>query len=701
VTTTARTPHSTRLDDPLALLPWLARLARAGDIVDTIAFETAETRRDGSFRLEGRGRSFSASALWVPLDVAQTDTRGWSVELNVGLRPGSRPIDASVDVALRVRADADPDWLVPGLFYGENRPAASTARCPRWVPVAEEASDPFTATDWWFRSDRAATPAVVATGGGTRVALATTETSELGETGVGFGTTETGQGRQHEIRLSFPYREGPVVYDGSVSPQPRDEPAWRWASGQEVTLRFWVYVGGATRDASAAILRDLHGRLAPTSPLRASIDASETAMLAADGLIRWHWRPSDSVLIETAAFDRSGEPAGAEPGSVPGDRLAMHVGWLSGTPAATALLRHGLRTGREDAIAIGRGVLDLIAANLAPCGTFWGQWTATSGWSKGWTPGPDAVHGRTLAEATLFMVRAIAIADAGPGASPSWRRAVASNLGHIAAYEDGGAVPTDWNARTGEPLSWAGTSALAWVPALIEAASVLGDDAIRNRGRNPAPSPMDIAERIGAHHAPAVEAGLLCGGPEDVDLGPTSEDGYIGIQAYVALARAAAARGDGRSRDRWLGLARSAADWTLTFRYIYDVAFPVGTLLGIAGFRTRGADMASPANQHLHSYGLICIGEMAELSRLTGDPSYLARARETFACFRAGIAREDGELGARRGMAPERFYQTRYDGEKGSVGPLSHAWCLGLLLDAAELAIADPTLGDHELSSDA
>jgi hypothetical protein len=54
------------------------------------------------------------------------------------------------------------------------------------------------------------------------------------------------------------------------------------------------------------------------------------------------------------------------------------------------------------------------------------------------------------------------------------------------------------------------------------------------------------------------------------------------------------------------GPGRRAADWTLTFRYTYNTAFPPGTLLDLYGFATRGADNASPANQHLHAYGLVC-----------------------------------------------------------------------------------------------
>ena len=50
-------------------------------------------------------------------------------------------------------------------------------------------------------------------------------------------------------------------------------------------------------------------------------------------------------------------------------------------------------------------------------------------------------------------------------------------------------------------------------------------------------------------------------------------------------------------------------------------------MLGRYGFRTRGADQASPANQHLHAFGLICLPEMVRLARETGDEHYRRRAR--------------------------------------------------------------------------
>ena len=652
-------------------MPWLLQASDGdGRVLDCVPVE-AVTVDDGTVRMTGRGERFAVATTWTVLDEAGS----WSVEADVADDGAPDAPDASVAVAIQVPADRPPDWLIPALFYGENRPAESRAAYPRWVPTRDGDAggpvDPFASSEWWFRSDRAAIPAVLASGGGLRVALATTERSPAGQTGTGFGPVAGPDGDRWEIRLAFPYREAPIVYDGSPDPLPPDRPTIRWPRGTSVRLAFRVDARPFTHDATTAILRPLHAWLAAEAPLNPWVDAATAADLAAEGLLRWHHRPADAVLIETAAFERG--PDVTAP--VPGDRAAMHVAWLSGVPTAAALLNHGRRTGNDAAIRSATDVLDNIAGHLAPCGTFWGQWTAGAGWTKGWTPGPDALLARTLGEATLFLARA-ALTTGHPG----WRAAVESNVRYVLGRQrDDGAVPSAWNGRTGDTLSWAGTAGLAWVPALLEASRLLGEATFG-----------EAARRLGRYHAADVEAGFLFGAPEDVDLGPTSEDGYVAVMAYVALAETA--KEDGDDATAWIELARRAADWTLTFRYAYNVDWRADSLLSRLDVRSRGADLASPANQHLHTYGLICTGELAALSRLTGDAHYLERAREMFAFARQLIARHDGDFGARRAMAPERIYQTRYDGEKGGIGPLSHAWCLGLLLHAAELAIADPEL---------
>ena len=168
---------------------------------------------------------------------------------------------------------------------------------------------------------------------------------------------------------------------------------------------------------------------------------------------------------------------------------------------------------------------------------------------------------------------------------------------------------------------------------------------------------VEAAELAGAYYAHFVEGEFIYGAPEDVGLAPSSEDGYNAVIAYVSLYEAT------RS-PRWLELARRAAEWMLSFRWSYNLAFPRHTILESYDFRSRGADLASPRNQHLHGYGLICLPEMVRLAEHTADDYYLDRTRDNLACFLQFIAREDGDFNARRGMVSERYYNSRCFGPK-------------------------------------
>jgi hypothetical protein len=429
---------------------------------------------------------------------------------------------------------------------------------------------------WSFRADRCATPAVFADGGG----LITSERSPLGQSGVGFAYRD---GRP-QIWLDFPYREEPLRYDGSETPAPPDVQTHRWQPGETVELDFSQSDGDWRR---ALRPRGTASRGA------AWVSVEKAAELAAYGLYHWHYRDDPPRLIETIGFDGTGA------------RDAMHVSWVSGVPYAYALLRHGRRVGDVVYVRAAESVLDHVAGNLAPGGTFWPQWTHDRGWTWGWHPDHRRAHSRTLADATLFMLRA----------GGRWEAAARSNVDvALRTQRDDGALPSAHHLETGAAVSWDGTAGMSWVPALVEAGHV------------------DEARRAGEYYA---QFDTWCGAAEDVDLAPGSEDAYAAVMAFVAL-------------EDWEA-ARRAADWMLTFRYSYDVSFPEGTTLGRYGFKTRGADIASPPNQHLHAFGLICLPEMMQL----GEP-YRASALQNLDCFRQFIAREDGDFGARGGMAVER-----------------------------------------------
>jgi hypothetical protein len=573
---------------------------------------------------------------------------------------GGASVVASIRVTATIFAAPDPWWLIPGAFYGENRPAVNDRVFPRYETGASGAEQhaAMISDEWHFRADRAATPAVFAWAGPGLggAALATTEVSPIGLTSIGFDH----RGDTARLHLTFPSREFPITYYGDSRPRPAQEETHRWEPGDTVQLPFTVHELSPDRHSYAPILRDLWHASAPNSPLRPWVSIADAADLTAAGLHRWHYDPEPGVLLETVGFDR--EVSGRD--GKPVDRQAMHVGWVSGIPWAYALLRHGLRVEHDGQVEAAVSVIDFIASNLSPSGTFWGVWYRDHGWSQSWTPIRNALHSRTLAEATLFLLRAITLRR-----DDGWEAAARSNLDAVVRRQrEDGNLGSLHDADTGEVRSWSGASGLTWIAALVEAAD-------HDEGYLPA------ALRAGEYYARFVLDEYLCGAPEDVDLAPTSEDGYAAIMAYVALHRAT---GDGR----WLDLARRAADWMLTFRYSYDVAFDQTTLLGRYDFGTRGADNASPSNQHLHAYGLVCTAELFELADALGDPYYRERADETLACFRQFIARADGDFNAYRGMVSERYYQTECFQPKGMLLTLSHAWSVGVTLLACEQRLA-------------
>jgi hypothetical protein len=590
---------------------------------------------------------------------------------------GADPVEARIRVEVPLPGDpSHPRWLIPGLFYGDNRDPACARLYPRYAP-AELDAEKLMADHWSFRADRAATPVVFGWGSAGGVALEADAGTPLGLIGLGLagapstasanGQADSSSGDGARIWVSFPYREEPFSYVGEPYGVAPLSAVHEWQPGESHELRLGLWQLPADPDSYAVVLRCLRDReRSARPPVEPWVDVPTAAELTAYGLWRWHYRTDPAVLTETALFDRelAGDFAGT-PGR--GDRLAMHVAWVSGIPYAQALLRHGRRTGNSQYVDAGIAVIDHITGELTPAGTFWGVWYADRGWTQSWTPVPRGLHARTLAEATLFTVRALA---AEPVEHPRWRAAALANLDFAVGVQDAfGNLGSLYHADTGEVLSRLGAAGLTWVTALAEAYELFGDERY-----------LDAARRGAAYYAADVRNGTLCGAPEDVDLAPTSEDGYAAVMAYVALHRVDPVA-------QWVELARSAADWMLTFRYSYDVTFPPETILGAYGFRSRGADQASPSNQHLHNYGLICTRELAELSALTGDPSYAVSAAEHLRCFRQFVARRDGDFNARRGMVTERYYQTECFGPPGAVLTLSHSWCIGVLLLACEDAL--------------
>ncbi|MDQ1597582.1 MAG: hypothetical protein QOI70_1006, partial [Microbacteriaceae bacterium] len=402
----------------------------------------------------------------LPFDIRQEWTAGsegfWTVSV-LARYAGLTETEANLRASTGILNAPDPWWLIPGGFYGQNRPEGNDRVFPRFGIGATGAEDAerMTSNAWEFRADRTATPAVFAWGGAGLggAAMAASENTALGQTGVGFAhDSATGSA---SIHLTFPYREGPVSYYGDDVARPALIETYRWTPGETIELSFTVHELAADRHAYAPVLRTI--RESTPTRLRPWVSVDSAADLTAEGLLRWHYDPDPGILLETVGFDRG--VSGRDGKSV--DRQAMHVGWISGIPWAYALLRHGMRRGLMDEVAAGKRVIDFIAGNLSPSGTFWGTWYRESGWTQSWSVIKRGLHSRTLAEATLFLVRALALRPD----EATWSRAVRSNLDAVVARQRAdGNLGSVHHAETGEVLSWAGSAGLTWVAALAEAA---------------------------------------------------------------------------------------------------------------------------------------------------------------------------------------------------------------------------------------
>lgn len=575
---------------------------------------------------------------------------------------GEEPCETAFDVTWRAHLEeAEP--FVPGLFYGENRPAGR-GKYPRWCRVTDGSVDCAESPEWRFRTDRTMTPVAMLRSREGAVAIVTTERFSHGMTGLGF---QCGEG-PGELSAHFPYREEPMRYAPfrGADNGPTAE-SFTVENGDVVTMGFSVYAGFS---GWRPLLRDLYAD-DPTD-LKPWMPGAEAAELAAYGLRRWHLDPDRALLYETAGFDRYFRTAPAQ-----WDRKHMHVAWVSGIPYAFALARHGEITGDEALFEAGLAVVDKVTTEaLAPAGMFYPQWTESEGWTGGWVQDdalPPVAQSRTIGEATWFLMQALYALKGKVTRErlDRWERAAQSNLDYaLRIQREDGSFGTYYDVETGEVLEWDGAGGLMWIPALLMAARY------RNKGGAASPNAakyQEAALRAGDYYAGMIRTERLAGAPEDVPYGVTSEDGY---NALIAMMRLYEETGD----EKWCELATHAADYALSYRMSYNTVFSPHTLLGRYDFRTKGADVASPSNQHLHNYGYICIPALLRLWRVTEDDYLFYRARDHIFCFRQFIAREDGDFNARKGMVPEQWFYTDWTHPKGYVLPLAHSWSAGWIV---------------------
>jgi hypothetical protein len=202
------------------------------------------------------------------------------------------------------------------------------------------------------------------------------------------------------------------------------------------------------------------------------------------------------------------------------------------------------------------------------------------------------------------------------------------------------------------------------------------------------------------HYREAVLSGELFGAPEDVGECVTSEDVYIAINSFLDGYRVT-------NRPADLETATHAARWLYLWRKSFNHAMDPRTILGVYHLCSRGGDLASFKNNHLHIYGLDADRSLRDLAHLTQDSRWAELADDHWEFAAQLTPLVDGQFNAYRGMVTEQFYfidgsalgnsvymhesdsrKSAYDvgphyRNHGNFAGFSHAWCTALVLKTA------------------
>ena len=408
------------------------------------------------------------------------------------------------------------------------------------------------------------------------------------------------------LRLNLPANESPRRH--ARCPQDSaTEKRLTLAPYDEISFSVAVHDFVADRHGYQQVLRPTYDRLRAQghSPAMAESDA-ELSECAVHGLRAWHWIDDPGYMVYTAAYDRSAEYNANNKNVTLGWHFES-LGFVGGFPVAYGMLWHDhtyedmqtrhlaermidrfCREGQTEwgffrtsyhpgkartlngdmANPAGVGV-----ANADPSGD-------TPFYGSCWQGDQAIIHARTTADASYYLARSLPYMK-GHSQYEGWRQSLRRSLdAALSVQDEAGRFGQLYNVVEKTVSQPEGSGGLLWVPALDAAIDLFADDSDYQA------TLLEAMKKAGAAYQPDVEAEYVVGAPEDVQLAPTSEDGYNAILSYAALYKR-------DPQDTWLALWQRAADWTLTFRKAYNVSFDKRNIMGAYDFRTVGGDFAS------------------------------------------------------------------------------------------------------------
>ncbi len=116
-------------------------------------------------------------------------------------------------------------------------------------------------------------------------------------------------------------------------------------------------------------------------------------------------------------------------------------------------------------------------------------------------------------------------------------------------------------------------------------------------------------------------------------------------------------------KDKYLDWAGIAADWIMTFQYVWEPPVRVNSAFAKSGFRILGWPGVSPQNHHLDVFFPAL--DLMEYGKLVGEERYGRSGRAVLDAWTHGVCVDEGDFGfSVPGEQSEQLYHTNYYGAR-------------------------------------
>jgi hypothetical protein len=157
-------------------------------------------------------------------------------------------------------------------------------------------------------------------------------------------------------------------------------------------------------------------------------------------------------------------------------------------------------------------------------------------------------------------------------------------------------------------------------------------------------------------------------------LDASGEDKEAGMYFFLAAHELFRLTG----RETYARWAEAAADWLLTFVYVWSPEFDEGSTFERRGFKACGWPSVSVQNHHLDVF--FPTSELMEFGRATGRADYAEQADRILHAMGQGICTEPGDWGfLTPGEQGEGFFQTNWQ-RTGEANTWNPSWVIALPL---------------------